>query len=805
MAMFRLAPDCLLQFRSVRRIIVFFLLGLVISATPAFAEVPAAGAAQPDTFLDVVGHPQAPQIEMLRIHGIVQGYEYGLYRPDILINRAEFLKILMLAVYGQEAAGSATACFADFTGEPQWFWGAACTAKENGILTGYPDGTFRGAQTVNLVEALAMAERAWQMPAPHYFHEPSYWYDPYFDAVLGSGIAEYFLRDPAHLLTRGDAAWILIALGQNIATVEAPVSSSSASSVSSVSSASSASSVYVHNVCGNGVKEGTEQCDDGNAEDGDGCSSLCIIVPEPVQHSAIRLDQRAIGTDTVAGGSSQTVLFSFDANARWQDAILTGLKFDAEYGAFTVAVNYRLYDDGDGDGKPETLVGTGLVRDDVLSFSGLGARIFTSRGKRFEIRADLVQTTGSVALGFRTSDSAYVEAVGAIDGRELTGIRTDQGSCPRTDNCWIAVYTLDATSISLTERGNLFVTAASQPVRNHELLAGAGTADLLRVSFRATDEDIRVRRMTIAGATDAVTELQFFDPAAAVPFATAHTSGCHEPSAGKFCTAVDFTVRKDVLRDVIVRALLKSADDGARSGDTIALTLSASVAGPDNAVEATGVASQEDLVQNDGDFSAEGEVFIGRAAAGANNAITGPVHDVVHAALASIANASDDPDGTAVPTGLRTIGVFRFVAQPKPAVARATRSVALITLSFDVTAINVQFFSTGSFVMVNMIAPSVSTPCTAASRTGVIRVTCSGFAAYGVDTLIPFGGSITVGLRGFIESPQVVTGTSMLQVSLTSLNNRDAAGGVTWNDGTNVFRWVDIPETDVQSTLYRLP
>jgi len=759
--------------------------------------------AQSDSFLDAVDHPQASQIEMLRIHGIVEGYGHGLFRPDILINRAEFLKILTFAVYGQENADSSAPCFTDFTGEPQWFWETACTAKENNILTGYPDGTFRGAQTVNLAEALAMAERAWQMPTPEYVRAPDHWYDPYFDAVADRGMAEYFLRSPNHLLTRGDAAWLLVAFGQPLATV----GESSASSSSRVedqrlsSSASSVSSAYVHNVCGNGVKEGAEQCDDGNADDGDGCSSICVIVPEPIQHSAIRLDQRALGTDTVAGGSSQTVLFSFDANAKWQDAMLAGLKFDAEYGAFTAAVNYRLYEDSDGDNKPETLVGSGLVRDDVLSFSGLGARIFTSRGKRFEVRADLVQTSGHLALAFRTSDSAYVEAVGAIDGRELVGIRTDAGGCPRTDNCWIAVYTLDAESVTLTERGNLFVTEASQPVRSHQLLAGVQSADLLRLSFRATDEDIIVDRLAVTGATDAVEELQFFDPAATMPFATAHTSGCRIPASGKLCTTVQFTVRKDIVRDVIVRALLTSADDGAKSGDTVALTLSADTSALDKAVEATGIASQQDLVQNDGDSSAEGEVFIGRSAAGANSAITGPTSDVVHIALRSITNAATDRDGTVVPTGLRTIGIFRFTAQDKPSIARSSRSVSLTTLSFDVTATNV-LFSTGSFVLVNMLAPSVSVSCTQSARTGSIRVTCSGFAAYDVNTLIPFNDYVTLGLKGFVDSTQTA---SLLQTSLSSLNNRDVSGGVTWSDGTSAFHWVDISDAEIRSTLYRIP
>lgn len=28
-------------------------------------------------------------------------------------------------------------------------------------------------------------------------------------------------------------------------------------------------------ICGNGIKEGAEQCDDGNTTNGDGCNSLC--------------------------------------------------------------------------------------------------------------------------------------------------------------------------------------------------------------------------------------------------------------------------------------------------------------------------------------------------------------------------------------------------------------------------------------------------------------------------------------------------------------------------------------------------
>jgi cysteine-rich repeat protein len=34
---------------------------------------------------------------------------------------------------------------------------------------------------------------------------------------------------------------------------------------------------YIPSVCGNGIREGSEQCDDGNTANGDGCSSSCVI------------------------------------------------------------------------------------------------------------------------------------------------------------------------------------------------------------------------------------------------------------------------------------------------------------------------------------------------------------------------------------------------------------------------------------------------------------------------------------------------------------------------------------------------
>ncbi len=87
-------------------------------------------------------------------NGIVSGYEDGTFKPNAMINRAELLKIL---VEGKDINPDQTIysnCFPDVTDD--WYAKYVCYAKQEGWVSGYPDGTFRPASTVNKVEALKM-------------------------------------------------------------------------------------------------------------------------------------------------------------------------------------------------------------------------------------------------------------------------------------------------------------------------------------------------------------------------------------------------------------------------------------------------------------------------------------------------------------------------------------------------------------------------------------------------------------------------------------------------------------------------
>ncbi|MEK7591242.1 MAG: S-layer homology domain-containing protein [Patescibacteria group bacterium] len=155
-------------------------------------------------FQDVREHRFRTHIEELQANGVVEGYGPGIFRPDLRINRAEFLKMTMLARFGGGALPSESGrCFADFSGYARWYWTYACVAKKRGLIEGYPDGKFRGESTVNLSEALAIAIRAWNIPLPYYFREPDHWYDPYIDVAASLDLFTLLPQYAAHPLTRG--------------------------------------------------------------------------------------------------------------------------------------------------------------------------------------------------------------------------------------------------------------------------------------------------------------------------------------------------------------------------------------------------------------------------------------------------------------------------------------------------------------------------------------------------------------------------------------------------------------------------
>lgn len=112
-------------------------------------------------FNDVDDKDVATAVDRLNAFGIVDGYSDGSYKPKAMVTRAEFAKLLVTALGLENAAGAATGSsqFADIDGS-EWYAGFVNVAAGQGIIGGYPDGTFKPNAQVNYGEAVTMLVRA---------------------------------------------------------------------------------------------------------------------------------------------------------------------------------------------------------------------------------------------------------------------------------------------------------------------------------------------------------------------------------------------------------------------------------------------------------------------------------------------------------------------------------------------------------------------------------------------------------------------------------------------------------------------
>ncbi|WP_052098906.1 InlB B-repeat-containing protein [Paenibacillus stellifer] len=111
--------------------------------------------AQGSTPSDISGHWAEAYIVKLLGNGVVQGYPDGTFQPGKAVTRAEFASMLVKALNLQATGQSA---FSDM--DSHWAKNTVAIAADHGIVTGYEDGTFRPNQQVTRQEMVAMAVRA---------------------------------------------------------------------------------------------------------------------------------------------------------------------------------------------------------------------------------------------------------------------------------------------------------------------------------------------------------------------------------------------------------------------------------------------------------------------------------------------------------------------------------------------------------------------------------------------------------------------------------------------------------------------
>lgn len=113
-------------------------------------------------FLDITGHWAEVSIKNAVNGGIVSGYPDGTFKPDMTVTRAEFAVMLMNAWKLQGEGVVLT--FTDNAKIGAWAQQAIAKAVKAGIIHGYEDGSFRPDAQITRAEMAVIIANAMGHP-----------------------------------------------------------------------------------------------------------------------------------------------------------------------------------------------------------------------------------------------------------------------------------------------------------------------------------------------------------------------------------------------------------------------------------------------------------------------------------------------------------------------------------------------------------------------------------------------------------------------------------------------------------------
>jgi len=154
-------------------------------------------------------NPDFQAVEFLRDAGIVSGYSDGTFGDDSLINRAEFLKIVMMA---KDFSLVDKDCYADVE-QGEWYTPYICGATEAGLVHGYMDGSFKPAKYINFVEASKIVAKVF---GEEQDGGGEVWYEGYVKFLEAKSAIPVAISGFSKYLTRGEMAEMVWRLSENI-------------------------------------------------------------------------------------------------------------------------------------------------------------------------------------------------------------------------------------------------------------------------------------------------------------------------------------------------------------------------------------------------------------------------------------------------------------------------------------------------------------------------------------------------------------------------------------------------------------
>lgn len=208
-------------------VVLLFSLPLFCSAQEEIAQEPEVTA----VFTDVdLGNANYIGIKYLSENGIVEGYNDGEFKPWKEINRIEALKIILIAnnliddqyiednaLGGVDFLSDVEMNFSDIY-KSSWYFSYLRKGFVEGIVAGYPDGTFRPTNTVNRAESYKITMESDNVILPEVLEAPfadvpvHEWFAPYIQEGKNRGIVYFTMENkiyPGVNMTRGKFAELI--------------------------------------------------------------------------------------------------------------------------------------------------------------------------------------------------------------------------------------------------------------------------------------------------------------------------------------------------------------------------------------------------------------------------------------------------------------------------------------------------------------------------------------------------------------------------------------------------------------------
>ncbi|CAH1198772.1 hypothetical protein PAECIP111893_01097 [Paenibacillus plantiphilus] len=173
-------------------------------------------------FTDIQGHWAKAEICEAADLGIVEGVSANTFAPNRTVTRTEFAVMMLRALEIPISEEPGNLSFSDKENIPDWALSAISTGVAEGMLNGYPDGTFRSQQTITRSEMAAMIAKAmkWKLDSEQYLTYADGtsipgWARSYVEAVHVKGLLQGRggnLFVPNGITTRAEAAVVMLRL-----------------------------------------------------------------------------------------------------------------------------------------------------------------------------------------------------------------------------------------------------------------------------------------------------------------------------------------------------------------------------------------------------------------------------------------------------------------------------------------------------------------------------------------------------------------------------------------------------------------